>query len=129
MKRTLLLVLLVLLCLVAAPASADGSGCFGEMGGYHVPALLNASPDELSKQARCMILEYSITPKAMLLPPSALGPVARGRTQLLVERSAEGEPILRVGAAPVRPPRSVEEAGRAGSFGLGDPGTAFRPER
>lgn len=126
MKRTWLL---VVLALAAVPAAADQSGCSRELGPYHIPALLSSSLDELSKQSQCLILESTIAPKGMLLPPAALGPAGKGRTQGTIVHSPEGETILRSGSVPWRPPRSLEEAGRPASFGLGEAGALLRPER
>ena len=125
MKRTLLLGLLIGL---AASALAGEAPCFRELGGIHEAALLNASPSELSAQARCLILEYSVFPKAQFIPPAAPG-YLKAPYHITVLHSDDGK---RVTASSLGPPSNrvtlLEQAEKP-SLGLGDPGSVFNPNQ
>jgi hypothetical protein len=124
MTRTLLLGLLL-----GYPGSAFAmeTPCFRELGGIHEAALLNASPSELSAQARCLILEYSVFPKARFIPPAAqLHPTAPYHITVL--QSDDGK---RVTASSLGPPShrvTLLEQSEKPSLGLGDPGSVFNPK-
>jgi hypothetical protein len=62
------LLIVALLGVALSPALADETPCYREIGSVHIPAFANASPSELQAQARCLILEYSVWPKAQYIP-------------------------------------------------------------
>jgi hypothetical protein len=84
------LTLALALCLTGGSSLAANSPCAPSIGGRHEPAFVGSASEGLDFQTRCLVWEYSVQPKAELLPsPEApsFGPRARS-AQFVVTQPA-----------------------------------------
>jgi hypothetical protein len=120
------LLALFLLGMVASRALASETPCYREFGGVHIPALLNAAPSELQAQARCLILEYSVWPKAEFIPPAVQSrPTGPFRITVIEDESEHRETALSFGSSSHRPTLLGQPEKPA--LGLGTPATVLPP--
>lgn len=122
MTRTLVLGLLVGF---ASSAVAEQTPCFRELGAFHEAALLNASPSELSAQARCLILEFSTFPKAQFIPPAGQLQ-STGPYHITVIGGGDGHRVTVPSFGPPSNRPTLIELFEKSAFGLGSPGTVLR---
>jgi len=106
--------LTAVLALAAAPLFAPSSPCFRVIGPGHIPALLSAGPSELEIQTGCLVLEYSVSPRAEFIPPP---------TPLVVGTP----PVIAVRAVPGMSRPTFSEPFARSSFGLGSASLAYGP--
>jgi hypothetical protein len=125
MKRTLLLGLL--LGFVASDFAAE-TPCFRELGGIHEAALLNASPSELSAQARCLILECSVFPKAQFIPPAAHMSSTRP-FRISAAQPGNDNRVIAFSSLPPSKRVTLLESSEQPALGLGEPSTVLPATR
>ena len=126
------LLALFLLGAAVSPALASETPCYRELGGVHIPELLNASPSErqseLQIQTECLVLEYSVFPKAEFIPPAvALHPAGRGVTRITVVEASDEHHVTALTFGPSSNRTTLIEQPDKPAFGLGSPSTVLSP--
>ena len=114
-----------------SPVFAGEVPCHRQLGAVHVAELLNASPpgprSELKIQTRCLALEYSVFPKAELIPPAqAPRSTGEGVFRITVVETSDGHSAsgLTIGPASIR--GTLIEPSEEPAFGLGAPSAVLR---